>query len=271
MVSFPPCKINLGLNIIRKRPDGFHDIETCFFPVPWCDILEIIPSSELSFTITGNAIPGDADANLCVKAYHLLKRDFDIPAVHMHLHKIIPTGAGLGGGSSDAAATLNLLNDVFELTIPSDQLRQYAAFLGSDCAFFIQPRPTLGSGRGEVLEDVGISLRGLFLVIVKPDAHISTAAAYAGVSPARHEVSIRKVLAEYPITAWKELLKNDFEYSVFEKYPNIRHTKEKLYNLGATYASMSGSGSAVFGIFTTPPDVKKNFPGEVCWMGKLVM
>jgi 4-diphosphocytidyl-2-C-methyl-D-erythritol kinase len=249
MVSFPPCKINLGLKIIRKRNDGYHDIETCFYPVPWTDILEIIISDELSFINTGLVIPGNAEDNLCVKAYHLIKKDFDVAPVKIHLHKIIPTGAGLGGGSSDAAFTLRALNEIFKLNLSTAQLLSYASQLGSDCAFFIQDRPMLGEGRGEVLSPIEVDLKGKFLVIVKPDVHVSTAAAYAGVKPEVPSVKLKDVLEKNPVHKWKDLLKNDFEKSVFEVHPVIQEIKDDLYAEGALYASMSGSGSAVFGIF----------------------
>jgi 4-diphosphocytidyl-2-C-methyl-D-erythritol kinase len=249
MVAFPPCKINLGLNVLHKRPDGYHALETCFYPVPWTDILEIIPADKLTFTHSGNPIPGSSDDNLCLKAYHLLKKDFDLPPVSIHLHKVIPTGAGLGGGSSDGAYTLRILNDRFGLNIPASRLAAYAASLGSDCAFFTQDSPQLGTGRGEILTDINLSLKGKFLMLVKPDIHVSTAEAYAGVTPAAPARSIPSIVGHEPLPAWKRTLKNDFEASVFTKYPIIAGLKETLYRAGAAYASMSGSGAAVFGIF----------------------
>lgn len=261
MVSFPPCKINLGLNIIRKRSDGYHDIETCFYPVPWTDILEIIVSEELVFTSTGLAIPGKAEDNLCLKAYQLIKKDFDIASVKIHLHKIIPTGAGLGGGSSDAAFTLRMLNEIFKLNLSVTQLLSYASQLGSDCAFFIQDKPMMGEGRGEILSEIKVDLKGKFLVLMKPDVHVSTAAAYAGVKPMVPSLKLKDVLEQNSVDAWKSLVKNDFEKSVFKMYPLIREIKEELYAAGAQYASMSGSGSAVFGIFESEPHLidKKAF------------
>jgi len=243
MIAFPPCKINLGLNVLRKRNDGYHDLETCFYPIPWTDILEVIPSDDFEFTVSGNAIPGDD--NLCVKAYRLL----NAPPAKIHLHKIIPMGAGLGGGSSDAAWTLRLLNDVFGLKLSKDDLKKYAAKIGSDCAFFIDDGPMIGTGRGEVLTPARISLEGKFIVIVKPDVHVSTAEAYAGIKPGSKHSDIGNI----PIEAWKTSLMNDFEETIFEKFPVIRLIKEQLYTAGAVYASMSGSGSAVYGIFNAPP------------------
>jgi 4-diphosphocytidyl-2-C-methyl-D-erythritol kinase len=235
VVAFPNCKINLGLNVIRRRSDGYHDIETIFYPVPWTDILEVIPSDKFEFTVTGNVIPGKEDDNLCVRAHKIM----NAPPAKIHLHKIIPTGAGLGGGSSDAAWTLRLLNEVFDLKHSREELRSYAAQLGSDCAFFIDDVPKIGSGRGEILKDTSLSLKGKFIVIIKPGIHVSTAEAYAGVVPKESKLDVEDM------STWK----NDFEESVFEKYPLIRKIKEELYKHGAEYASMSGSGSSVFGIF----------------------
>lgn len=261
MVAFPPCKINLGLNVVRKRVDGYHDLETCFFPVQWTDILEIIPSDQFSFTVTGNIIPGDEKDNLCVKAHKLL----NAPPAKIHLHKIIPTGAGLGGGSSDAAWTLRLLNDVFNLRLTKDQLRTYAAQLGSDCAFFIEDVPMKGTGRGEILSPVNVDLKGKYLVIIKPGVHVSTAEAYSGVVPRESKLDIENV----PVEQWKSKLKNDFEESVFRKFPQIASIKKSLYDAGALYASMSGSGSAVYGIFSEKIDHEKISPGTTSYSGWL--
>lgn len=252
MVSFPPCKVNLGLNILRKRADGYHDIETCFYPVPWTDILEIIPSSEFSFSVSGNKVEGD---NLCVKAYHLMQAVYSLPPAKIHLHKIIPTGAGLGGGSSDAAWTLRLLNDLFGLKLSRDILKEYASRLGSDCAFFIDDGPMMGTGRGEVLTPAKVDLKGKYMALIKPDLHVSTQEAYQGVQPAVPKHRIANVLTSQ-VTDWKELLVNDFEKTVAEKFPIIKSIKESLYKAGAEYASMTGSGSAVYGIFPKRPDVE---------------
>lgn len=249
MVLFPPCKINLGLHIVNKRPDGYHDLETCFYPVPWTDVLEVIPSEETTFTSSGDPIPGNPEENLCLKAYHLLSADFNLGAVKIHLHKIIPTGAGLGGGSSNAAYTLRALNAIFALGLSQEQLMGYAARLGSDCTFFIQDRPMIGTGRGEILRETSLSLAGKFLALVNPGVHVSTAEAYSGVTPRPPEVELRTVLEKTTAAQWKDLLKNDFEESVFKKYPVIREVKEELYRSGAVYACMSGSGSTVFAIF----------------------
>lgn len=269
MVFFPPCKINLGLSVLSKRKDGFHNLETCFFPLQWLDVLEIISAETFAFTSTGDTIPGTAAENLCVKAYRLLNKDYDLPPIAIHLHKVIPSGAGLGGGSSDAAYTLRLLNDKFELGLSQPALMKYAAQLGSDCAFFVQDKPMIGTGRGEILQDISVSLKGKFLVVVKPEIHVSTADAFAGITPKPSDPSIQEIVSQYEIPRWKELLKNDFEESVFKKYPSIKQFKEKMYALGAVYASMSGSGSAVFGIFHETIAVENQFPQARVWSGSV--
>lgn len=254
MVVFPHCKINLGLSVIAKRPDGYHDLETCFYPVPWRDVLEVIEGQTFQFEMTGIRIPGEPESNLCVKAYRLLKEDYQLPEVQIHLHKVIPTGAGLGGGSSDAAFMLRLLNQKFELGISEDILVQYAARLGSDCPFFVYDSSMMGSGRGEVLKPVAVSLANKFMVVVKPATHVSTADAFAGIVPRQPDYNIGEVVTQMSIQEWKHHLKNDFEETVFRKYPEIKLVKEKLYKTGALYAAMSGSGSSVFGIFDHETD-----------------
>ncbi len=267
MVTFPPCKINLGLRILSKRPDGYHNLSTCFYPVPWTDILEIIPSEEFSFTCTGIKLPDDSAENLCVKAYKLLQHDFNFGEAQLHLHKVIPYGAGLGGGSSDAASTLVMVNQLFRLKCTPEKLKRYAALLGSDCAFFIDNRPMMGTGRGEILHEATINLQGKFLVLIKPDIHVSTADAYAMVKPEQPDAKLETIL-ESGIHTWRDLLKNDFEQSVFQKFPEIRAIKDRLYDTGALYASMSGSGSSVFGIFDEPIDLTHQFSGMAYWSGK---
>ena len=270
MVTFPPCKINLGLQVIRKRHDGYHDLSTCFYPIPLTDALEVLPSKTISFEISGNSIPGNSSDNLCLKAYYLLQKDFNLLPVSIFLHKVIPSGAGLGGGSSDGAHTLRLLNQVFDLKLNSEKLKAYALQLGSDCPFFIEDKPMLGSGRGDVLADISINLSGKFFVLVKPNIHVSTVEAYGGVIPAQHVTGIKDILEKTPITQWKAQLKNDFEASVFSKHPLIKEVKEKLYWEGALYASMSGSGSAVYGIFEKPVDLKAQFlPTTLYWSAML--
>jgi 4-diphosphocytidyl-2-C-methyl-D-erythritol kinase len=268
MVTFPSCKINLGLNIIHKRGDGFHDLETCFYPVPFTDALEIILSEKFSFSCTGNLIPGEVDDNLCVRAFRLIQGKFNIGNVNIHLHKVIPSGAGLGGGSSDAASTLTLLNNIFELNLSETVLADFASSLGSDCAFFIHNKPMMGSGRGEILHPVELTLKDKFLVIIKPDIHISTADAFAAISPHKPEVSITTAL-QSPIHQWRNILINDFETSVFKKHPVLKSIKESLYNTGAIYASMSGSGSAIYGLFDDAVDLHHHL-SNIVWSGRLV-
>ncbi|MBX2969716.1 MAG: 4-(cytidine 5'-diphospho)-2-C-methyl-D-erythritol kinase [Cyclobacteriaceae bacterium] len=267
MVTFPPCKINLGLRILSKRPDGYHDIETCFYPVPWTDVLEILPADSFVFTSTGLALPGTVEENLCVKAYRLVQKDFSLPPIHMHLHKIIPSGAGLGGGSSDAAHTLLLLNDIFTLRITVQQLQDYASMLGSDCAFFIAKHPMMGSGKGDLLSPAEVTLKDKYVVVIKPPVHVSTAEAYSRVKPAQQKTALAEILKQ-DISTWKDLLVNDFEESVFNIHPQIGEIKQELYKQGALYACMSGSGSSVFGIFSNEVDLKNQFPCTTYWSGK---
>lgn len=268
MIAFPPCKINLGLHVVSERPDGFHNIETCFYPVPLTDILEIIPAATFSFSKTGISLPGNNAENLCVKAYKLAQQQYALPPVAMHLHKRIPAGAGLGGGSSDAAFVLRLLNEIFELGISHITLQQDAAQLGSDCAFFLHNSPMLGKGRGEILTPVNINLKGYTLVLVKPNIHITTADAYRGITPHSPAESLSKVL-EAGITHWKDRLVNDFEISVFKKHPEVAKIKNTLYQQGAVYAAMSGSGSSVYGIFKEPINCTAHFSEYFCWSGLL--
>jgi 4-diphosphocytidyl-2-C-methyl-D-erythritol kinase len=258
MVCFPHSKINLGLRIISKRADGYHDLETCFFPVPFTDILEVIPSGRLAFICSGLTIPGKEEDNLCLKAYDLLKKDFDISPVQIYLHKIIPTGSGLGGGSSDAAFTLKALNELFSLGITTHRLKSYAARLGSDCSFFIEPAPMLATGRGEILNPIPINLPGKFLVLVIPPIHSGTAEAYQGIEPGNPQTRLSDILAK-PLTEWRGLLQNDFEPFVFRRHPMIRDIRDKLYSSGAVYAGMSGSGASVFGIFESEIEAEKEF------------
>jgi 4-diphosphocytidyl-2-C-methyl-D-erythritol kinase len=268
MMSFPPCKINLGLNILSKRSDGYHNIETCFYPVPWTDVLEIIEAKTLSFTSTGLSIPGKAGENLCLNAYHRLWQSYEIPPVAIHLHKSIPTGAGLGGGSSDAAHTIRQLNLLFKLGLSLSQEINHAVQIGSDCAFFIQDKPMIGTGRGEILAPVSINLKGKYLVIVNPGINISTADAYRGVKPQPTHGSLSKLLSA-PLSMWRGALINDFEAHVFREFPAIGEIKEKLYRDGALFASMSGSGSSVFGIFDQPVDARSHFRDMIWWSGEL--
>lgn len=253
MISFPNAKINLGLNILAKREDGYHNLESCFYPIPWCDSLEIIEAETFAFNSYGLEIPGDASDNLCVKAYELIRSEFNIPPVEIHLLKSIPMGSGLGGGSADGSFTLKLINELFELGLSIAKLEEYALKLGSDCPYFIQNKPTIASGRGEVFQACSVDLSGLFLAIHNPGVHISTKEAFSGIQPANPEVSI-SVIAERSINEWRELLVNDFETSIFSKHPEVRNIKEAMYSEGALYSSMTGTGSTVYGIFKTLPE-----------------
>ncbi|MCB0408748.1 MAG: 4-(cytidine 5'-diphospho)-2-C-methyl-D-erythritol kinase [Flavobacteriales bacterium] len=249
MVVFPNAKINIGLNITEKRADRFHNIESIFYPVlDLYDVLEIIESKELKFTSSGIEIPGNTIDNLCLKAYHLLKNDFDLPPVHIHLLKVIPIGAGLGGGSSDAAFTLKLLNEKFELQLSDEHLINYARRLGSDCAFFIKNKPVYAFHKGDEFEDIDLSLTNFDIKVEYPNIHIGTAEAYAGVIPQSSKIDLKKIKVS-EIESWKFYVKNDFEDSICLNHSAIKQLKEKLYSDGALYASMTGSGSAVFGIF----------------------
>jgi 4-diphosphocytidyl-2-C-methyl-D-erythritol kinase len=269
VITFPNCKINLGLNIIRKRSDGFHDLETVFYPLPLYDVLEIIHIStdehqvdNISFTTSGISIEGNKEDNLCIRAYQLLKKDFaDLLPVQMHLHKAIPPGAGLGGGSADAAFTLKLLNDQFDLNLSANKLIDYALPLGSDCPFFIINKPCFAAGRGEVLEAVHVDIITYKFILIIPGIHIRTANAFSQITPALPDKPIREIIQQ-PVATWKNNLKNDFEEIVFRQYPEIKTIKEELYNAGAIYASMSGSGSSVYGIFEKEKKVHLSFPAH---------
>lgn len=269
MVLFPNSKINLGLQIISKRPDNFHNIVSCFYPVNLCDILEIVPSEDFSFTSSGLPIPGTPENNLCIKAYHLLCKDFSLPNVKIHLHKVIPMGAGLGGGSSDAAFVLKGLNSIFQLGLSDTILTLYAQKLGSDCAFFITNKPVLATEKGDVLKSIPLSIKGLHIVIVHPNIHISTPEAYAGVIPQKAETDLLEILTGSN-EKWEKMLKNTFEESLFPKYPELKRVKNKLYENGAFYASMTGSGSAVFGLFKEEPvNNVPEFEDYFTWKGIL--
>ena len=271
MVAFPGCKINLGLRILNKRTDGFHNLATVFYPLPLKEVLEIIRNNDtdnkeaIHFTLSGNIVDGNTENNLCVKAYHLLKKDFpQLPAVSMHLHKAIPMGAGLGGGSADAAFTLKLLNEKFQLSLSTDQLISYSLQLGSDCPFFIIDQPCYATGRGEMLEPVSLSLSHYQLLLINPGIHINTGWAFSQLSipeidpdSVTGQKNLKEIISQKPGT-WRKELVNDFETPVFLKYPELSGIKEQLYQQGAIYAAMSGSGSSLFGLF------EKGFTPELC-------
>lgn len=252
MIEFPNAKINIGLNITERRPDGFHNLETVFCPVGWCDALEFVVDKKVQFSSSGLLIVGDPESNLVMKAYRLLQKDFSLPPLKIHLHKAIPFGAGLGGGSSDAAFMLSMLNKQFGLNLSGKELEVYAAQLGSDCAFFIRDMPVFASGKGEIMEPVQPALNGLFILLVKPPVEVSTAKAFQWVVPEKSGNSL-KTLIQLPVQEWKDQVVNQFEGSVFKQYPQIGELKKRLYDLGAIYASMSGSGSSVFGLFHELP------------------
>ena len=261
MITFPNIKINLGLSITEKRPDGYHNLETVFYPVALEDALEIRtnPEAQQKFTLHqhGMEIAGNPENNLVVKAYLLLDKEFHLPPVEIHLYKHIPSGAGLGGGSSDAAFMLKLLNEHYNLQLSDNQLEDYAAILGADCAFFIKNTPTYAEGIGNIFSPIELSLKGYRIMIVKPDVFVSTREAFANIRPHRPEYPVREVIRR-PVAEGKDTLINDFEASVFPQYPVIGEIKEELYHQGAIYASMSGSGSSVFGLFaagTTLPEI----------------
>lgn len=273
MITFPNAKINLGLNITEKRADGYHNLETIFYPVQIEDALEICDLEEKNLAyklhISGVEIEGKDEDNLVVKAYELLKREYELPPVEIYLHKHIPSGAGLGGGSSDAAFMLKLLNEKFNLQLAATILETYAASLGADCAFFIKNKPVFATGIGNLFESIELNMGKLYIVIVKPNIFVSTRDAFSLIKPAIPVVSIKNIITR-PVEDWKELLINDFEKSVFHTHPEIKAIKDKLYNEGAVYASMSGSGSSVFGLFHQAPSINTdNFPACFVWSGRL--
>lgn len=274
MISFPNAKINIGLNIIEKRDDGYHNIESAFYPVTLCDALEIIEnkddsSERISFTFSGIEIPGNADDNLCWYAYHLIAADYVLPNIKVHLHKHVPIGAGLGGGSADAAFFIHLLNDKFELGISWGEMHNYARQLGSDCSFFISNKPSFAEGTGDQYESMKLDLSKYHIALVYPNIHINTAKAYSGVIPKRPTRSLENDLLNLPIQQWKEFIHNDFEDSVFLQFPELKEIKQQLYSMGAEYAAMSGSGSTVYGIFKNQTDLKNNFKNCFVWEGQM--
>jgi len=255
MLLYPNAKINIGLNIVEKREDGYHNIETVFYPIGLCDILDIetsVSCSDYSFSSSGIPISGDPEDNLIVKSIRLLQSQYQIPPVDISLIKQIPLGAGLGGGSSDAAFALKAINEMFDLKITKYRLEKIASLLGADCPIFIKNKPVFATGIGNVFSPIKLKLKGYFLLLVKPDIHVSTPEAYSLVVPKKPEFSLIESIAQ-PIEEWKNLITNDFETSVFSKYPEIAVIKDNLYELGASYASMSGSGSSVYGIFKDEP------------------
>jgi len=270
MISFPNAKINLGLNITEKRPDGYHNIETVLYPMPLCDILEINIALDAQFSFDSSGLIMDCYSadNLCVKAYYLMHQHFEVPPVKMWLHKIIPSGAGLGGGSADAAFTLKMLNKIFNLKLEKTTLIELAANLGMDCPFFIENLPALATSRGDMLTPLEFSLNGHTICIAHPDIHISTAEAYAEIIPYEGQISPATLIA-FPASSWKEMLENQFEKTLFATHPRLQSIKKTMYDSGAVYSSLTGSGSAVFGIFNSSPNLLSKFEGMFYWEGKL--
>lgn len=277
MITFPIAKINLGLNVVEKRPDGYHNLQTVFYPVPIMDALEIVPMSEgfpsdvdCDLKVTNINIEGDEQRNLVVRAYQLLKADFpDMPRVHAHLWKGIPIQAGMGGGSSDCAYMIRLLNETFELGLTNKQMEQYAARLGADCAFFIQSSPCYAEGIGEILQPIALDLSGWHIGVVRPDIPVPTKEAFSRIQPHYPALNCREAVMQ-PVETWRNNLTNDFEKSVFALHPEIGNVKEQLYNMGATYAAMTGSGSALFGLFKEHPDgLGQAFPNMFTFSGAL--
>jgi len=276
MITFPIAKINLGLNVVERRPDGYHNLETVFYPVPIRDALEVttmdpqFPSPyDCDLKVTNISIEGDEQRNLVVRAYQLLKQDFpQLPRIHAHLHKAIPTQAGMGGGSSDCAYMIRLLNEQFQLGLSTQQIQQYAARLGADCAFFILSQPAYAEGIGERLEPIALDLSQYWIAVVRPDIPVPTKEAFSLVHPHHPEKNCRDVVMQ-PIETWRQDLVNDFEQSVFTLHPEIGAIKQQLYSLGAVYAAMSGSGSAVFGLFREDIKIGEHFPEMFTYCGRL--
>jgi len=276
MIIFPIAKINLGLNVVERRPDGYHNLQTVFYPVPIKDALELtimnvkFPSElDCDIKVTNMQVEGNEERNLVVRAYQLLKQDFpQMPRVHAHLWKGIPTQAGMGGGSSDCAYTISLLNEMFTLGLTNKQMIDYAACLGADCPFFILSRPAYAEGIGERLQPVELDLSDFYIAVVRPDIPVSTKEAFSLITPRRPERNCREIVTQ-PVDTWRGELVNDFEHSVFALHPEIGSIKEKLYDLGAVYAAMSGSGSAVFGLFHQKVDLNRSFPDMFTYCGKM--
>ena len=277
MITFPIAKINLGLNVVEKRPDGYHNLQTVFYPVPIMDALEIVPMSkgfpsdvDCDLKVTNINIQGDEQRNLVVRAYQLLKADFpNLPRIHAHLWKGIPIQAGMGGGSSDCAYMIRLLNETFELGLTNEQMEQYAARLGADCAFFIQSSPCYAEGIGEILQPIALDLSGWHIGVVRPDIPVPTKEAFSRIQPHYPALNCREAVMQ-PVETWRNNLTNDFEESVFALHPEIGNVKEQLYYMGATYAAMTGSGSALFGLFKEHPDgLGQAFPNMFTFSGAL--
>ncbi len=269
MVVFSNAKINIGLNVMERRDDGFHNIETCYYPIPYTDILEIVPSDKVSFSSSGIPVPGEEGQNLCLLAYEQINKAHSLPPVSIHLHKMVPVGAGLGGGSANAAHCLKLLNQMFVLGITDSELERIAAQIGSDCPFFIRSQPLIGLGKGNRFETAEVDLSGHHLVIVTPPIQIPASWAYSKVDPKPRSYRLRANLAKNDVHEWKNLIFNDFEPAVFLAHPTIRSLKVKLYEHGAEFCLLSGSGSSVFGVFKSRVDLDYLDDGLRVWQGPL--
>ncbi len=274
MISFPNCKINIGLHITEKRADGFHNLESILTPVYWQDILEIVPNDEnqidVDFKTSGVRLFGLKENNLCAKAYKLLKEHYPLPPIKIHLHKIIPIGAGLGGGSSDATFTMIMLNKMFNLNISNEDMELFSAKLGTDCPFFLHNQTIFAHEKGDIFEKLKNQSKQYFIVLIKPKIHVNTTQAYSWIKPVKRKASLKELIMQ-PIESWKENIFNDFEIPVFEKYPAIKNIKARLYKLGAIYASMSGSGSTVYGIFEDEKHLNTYFRSSVLYQGKITI
>lgn len=265
MINFPNAKINIGLNITEKRKDGFHTIETIFYPIHLADILEINRTNDnFSFTSTGISFDHGDKNNICINAYQLLKNNYSLPPVRIHLHKNIPVGAGLGGGSSDAAFTLTMLNSLLNSGLPETELMKIAEKAGSDCPFFIYNKPAYATGKGDKLTPIALNLNGYFLVLAYPMIHVNTAEAYKEINPKPSTSQLTKQI-KLPVENWKDNIKNDFEKIIFKKHPEIEKIKLQMYDSGALYAAMSGSGSSVYGLFKEEINLKSIFPNYFIW------
>jgi len=268
MLVFPNAKINIGLYITAKREDGFHDIETVFYPIGVYGMLEMIPSKKHSFSISGIEIPITKENNICLKTFSLLQEKYSLPPVKIHLHKNIPIGAGLGGGSSDAAFMLKLTNEIFNLNLSDDEFQNFAIQLGSDVSFFLHNKPVLARGRGEILSEIDLSLNTKYLVVIYPNIHISTRDAYSNIKPKHQRYSLVDLIKE-PISEWKDIIFNDFEERLFLRYNALKEIKDELYRQGAIYASMSGSGSSIYGVFDNMVSLKNINPKYYIFQSKL--
>lgn len=266
MILYPSAKINIGLNIVEKRSDGYHELETTMLPIPLFDILEIIPQNEFEWKQSGLLIDGNDENNLCIKAFRLIQTEYGIGNVYIHLRKQIPMGAGLGGGSADAAYVIKGLNELFHLNISIEKEKELSARLGSDCPFFIENSAQLATGRGEILKTIDFTLNGYYLVLIKPDIHINTAQAYSGVHISGDKGKLEQHI-QLTVSEWKNHIKNDFEQHIFRLHPELETIKNMLYEKGALYSSMSGSGSTMYGFFKEKPDFDVNMNHPVIYNG----